>query len=278
MRVDIGGGVRLYVDVDGLGLVPDGDRMVERPTVILLHGGPGMDHSLFKSSASPDLSDIAQVVYYDHRGNGRSDRGTPDDWVLDVWADDVVRLCEALGIQAPVVIGQSFGGFVAQRYLARHPDHPSRVVLGCTSPRLDVDIIAGAFERFGGAEAAGAAREFWTKGPEAIMGYAEHCMPLYTVDPPDPATIARTVMNLELMGHFQAGEQLTMDLAPGLAAATCPVLVLGGELDPVCPIEMSEEIVAALVHADVTYERVPGASHGDVSRRSEPVTRAFITA
>ena len=39
-------------------------------------------------------------------------------------------------------------------------------------------------------------------------------------------------MNLELMGHFQAGEQLTMDLAPGLAAATCPVLVVGAELDP----------------------------------------------
>jgi pimeloyl-ACP methyl ester carboxylesterase len=278
MRVDIGGGVRLYVDVDGLGLVPEADRMVERPTVILLHGGPGMDHSTFKSSASPDLSDIAQIVYYDHRGNGRSDPRTPDEWVLDVWADDVVRLCEALGIEEPVVIGQSFGGFVAQRYLARHPGHPSRVVLSCTSPRLDVDIIAGAFERFGGLKAAEAAREFWTKGPEAIGGYAEHCLPLYSVDQSDPAMLARTVMNLELMGHFQAGEQLTMDLAPGLAAATCPVLVVGGELDPVCPIEMSEEIVAALVNADVTYERVPDASHGDVSRRSEAAIRTFITA
>jgi proline iminopeptidase len=197
--------------------------------------------------------------------------------VLDVWADDVVRLCDALGIEHPIVIGQSFGGFVAQRYLARHPDHPAKVVLGCTSPRLDVDIIADAFERFGGPEAAAAAREFWTKGPEAILGYAEHCMPLYTVDPTDPDVLPRTVMNLELMGHFQAGEQLTMDLAPGLAAATCPVLVAGGELDPVCPIEMSEEIVAALVNADVTYVRIPGASHGDVARRSEAATRAFIT-
>ena len=86
-------------------------------------------------------------------------------------------------------------------------------------------------------------------------------------------------MNLELIGHFQAGEQLTMDLAPGLASATCPVLVVGGELNhPVCPIEMSEEIVAALVNADVTYERIPGASHGDVSRRAEAAIRTFITA
>jgi pimeloyl-ACP methyl ester carboxylesterase len=277
MRVDVGGGVRLYVDVDGPGLVPDGERMVERPTVVLLHGGPGMDHSGFKSATSPDLSDIAQVIYYDHRGNGRSDPGERDDWVLDVWADDVVRLCDALGITEPVVVGQSFGGFVAQRYLARHPDHPSRVVLGCTSPRLDVDTIAAAFERFGGPLAADAAREFWTKGPEAIAGYAEHCLPLYTVEPPDPALLARTVMNLEVMGHFQAGEQLTMDLAPGLDAATCPVLVIGAELDPVCPIEMSDEIVDALVNADVTYVRLPDASHGDVARRSEGSVRAFIT-
>ena len=88
---------------------------------------------------------MAQVVYYDHRGNGRSDPGSPDDWTLDVWADDVVRLCETLGIRKPIVIGESFGGFVAQRYLARHPEHPDRVVLNATSPRLDVDVIAAAF-------------------------------------------------------------------------------------------------------------------------------------
>ena len=39
MRVDIGDGIRLFVDVDGPGLVPDGPKMVERPTVVLLHGG-----------------------------------------------------------------------------------------------------------------------------------------------------------------------------------------------------------------------------------------------
>lgn len=278
MRVDIGGGVRVFVDVDGFGLVPDGPVMVERPTVVLLHGGPGMDHSMFKGNPAFDLRDVAQVVTYDHRGNGRSDPGSPADWTLDVWADDVVRLCDALGIERPVVIGESFGGFVAQRYLARHPDHPARVVLCCTSPRLDVDVVAAAFERFGGAEAGRAAREFWTRGPEAILDYLEHCMPLYLTEPGDPDSLSRVVMNLDVMGHFQAGEQSSMDLAPGLAAARCPVLVVGGELDPVCPIEMSEELVAALTGAPVTYERIAGASHGDVAHRAEAVIRAFVTA
>lgn len=176
------------------------------------------------------------------------------------------------------MIGESFGGFVAQRYLARHPDLPSKVVLGCTSPRLDIDVVATAFERRGGPAAAEAARDFWTHGPEAILPYLEHCMPLYSVEPDDPDVLARQIMNLDVMAHFQAGEQTTMNLAPGLAAATCPVLVLAGDLDPVYPIEMSDEIVAALSNADVTYQRVSNASHDDVGPRSTETIRAFITS
>ena len=123
--------------------------MVERPSVLLLHGGPGMDHSFFKHGPTYDYTDVAQVIWYDHRGNGRSDRGSVEDWRLDVWADDVVRLCDALGVERPVVIGESFGGFVAQRYLARHPDHPGKVVLGCTAPRFDLDLVVSAFARRG---------------------------------------------------------------------------------------------------------------------------------
>lgn len=275
MRIDIGG-LRLYVDVDGKALVPSGPEMVERPTVLLLHGGPGMDHSHFKDRASYDFTDIAQVIYYDHRGNGRSDPGAVEDWRLDVWADDVVRLCDALGIDQPIVIGESFGGFVAQRYLARHPHHPRKVVLACTSPRLDIDVVAAAFEHRGGPEAGTAARDFWTLGPEAIVPYLEHCMPHYSVEPDNPDVLARSLMNFEVMASFQADEQRTMDLGPGLATATCPVLVLAGELDPVCPVEMSDEIVAALTNADVTYERIAGASHDDVGRRAAETIRSFI--
>ena len=123
MRVALNDGVRLYVDVDGLGLAPIDGKLQERPTLILLHGGPGLDHASYKLGMV-DLRDVAQVVMYDHRGHGRSDWRTSDEWNLDTWADDIVRLCDALGIVKPIVLGNSFGGFVAQRYLGRHPDHP----------------------------------------------------------------------------------------------------------------------------------------------------------
>ena len=55
--------------------------MQQRPTLLLLHGGPGADHSLYKPAFS-QLAGIAQVIYLDHRGNGRSDRATPDTWTL----------------------------------------------------------------------------------------------------------------------------------------------------------------------------------------------------
>ena len=95
MRVDIGGGMRLYFDVEGVGLAAGETAMTQRPTLILLHGGPGFDHSGYKP-AFGRFADICQVVYLDHRGQGRSDRGNPDDWTLDTWADDVVRFCAAL--------------------------------------------------------------------------------------------------------------------------------------------------------------------------------------
>ena len=96
MRVQVGD-VHLFFDVDGAKLRPDGPRMREVPTILMLHGGPGFDHSVFK----PDLSglvDIAQIVYLDHRGNGRSDRSHPEHWNLDRWGDDVRAFCDVLEI------------------------------------------------------------------------------------------------------------------------------------------------------------------------------------
>ena len=57
--------------------MPDGPSMREKPTLLLLHGGPGFDHSIYKPVYS-SLADCAQIVYLDHRGNGRSDAGPKD--------------------------------------------------------------------------------------------------------------------------------------------------------------------------------------------------------
>ena len=49
------------------------------------------------------------------------------------WADDLRRLCDALGLRKPVVLGSSFGGFVALSYAALFPDHPGGVILASTT-------------------------------------------------------------------------------------------------------------------------------------------------
>jgi proline iminopeptidase len=59
VRVQVGD-LRLFFDVDGLGLVPDGRTMEQRPTLLLLHGGPGFDHPPFKPRFS-QLADVCQV-------------------------------------------------------------------------------------------------------------------------------------------------------------------------------------------------------------------------
>ena len=82
MHVNVNG-TKLFFDVDGPKLVADGGSMHERPTAGLLHGGPGFDHSNFKPEYSR-LTDVAQLVYLDHRGNGRSDWGDATTWNLDV--------------------------------------------------------------------------------------------------------------------------------------------------------------------------------------------------
>ena len=243
MRINVNG-TSLFFDVEGPKLVAVDSAMVERPTVVLLHGGPGFDHSGFKPSFS-QLADVAQLVYLDHRGNGRSDRSDPSSWRLDVWADDVRAFCDALGIEHPIVLGWSFGGFVAMAYAARYPDHPSRLVLQSTAARLDVDAVAEAFRQIGGDAAADAAKAFWTNhDDESMVAYMQHCLPCYSPEPMDPNEMTRAVLNFDLLKGFDG--EMEMDQRAGLAAVTCPTLVLSGTLDPITPPSSSAEIMSAL--------------------------------
>ena len=131
MKIQVNG-INLFFDAEGAALRASGQTMRELPTVILLHGGPGADHSIYKPNFTA-LTDVARVIYLDHRGNGRSDDGPPERWTLAQWADDLVAFCDALGIMKPIVYGASFGGMVAMTYATRHPEHAGKLVLVSTS-------------------------------------------------------------------------------------------------------------------------------------------------
>ncbi|MGB3549377.1 MAG: alpha/beta hydrolase [Candidatus Binatus sp.] len=280
MRVKIGD-VRLFFDVEGAKLRPDGAKMREVPTIVLLHGGPGFDHSNFKPDFSP-MAEVAQVVYLDHRGNGRSDRGDRSKWNLAQWGDDVRSFCDALEIERPIVMGVSFGGMVAMSYATRHPEHPGKLVLSSTAAVSRQDRSLEMFERLGGVEAREAARRFFENPvPETMADYQRKCMPLYNRTRSGPESVLRSVMNLELMADFFERESHTFNFLPDLGRIKCPTLIAAGELDPILPVADSKDIAAAMTPGVAKLEVFENAGHG--AHRDQPdrffkVLNEFILA
>ena len=272
---------RLYVDVVGSGLVAEGALMVERPVVFVLHGGPGMDHSTMKPDFNP-LAEVAQLVYYDHRGQGRSDADKPANWHLDQWADDLRSLIDTLGVQKPIVLGLSFGGFVAQNYAHRHPDRLHKLILASTVARMLPQRVFDALQQFGGAEARQAAETCWG-GPteENTEIYMRECVPLYNRTEFDELVGQRAIWTPAVIEHFSkpGGENWTFDFREALSRITCPTLITAGELDPVTPIVAMDEMAAHIPDAVKRYEVFAGCGHG--VHRDDPrafeVMKQFLT-
>jgi pimeloyl-ACP methyl ester carboxylesterase len=268
--------------VDGEGLTAEGPKMRERPTLVLLHGGPGFDHSYFKPAHSV-LTDTAQLIYVDHRGNGRSDYSEPACWNLDQWADDLRALFDRLGVVRPVVLGLSFGGFVAQSLAVRHPDCPGGLVLSGTAAQFRLDRCLDTFLRLHGTHAREVAEAFWRAPGDAakLQAYIDICFPLYNAAPRSLEAAQRSTFNPAMLAHFfnAGGEGFRFDFRSRLAGVKCPTLVLAGDLDPVTPMADSEDIAAALPPALVRFERFIGAGHGvghDAPERYYSLLRAFV--
>jgi pimeloyl-ACP methyl ester carboxylesterase len=286
MHVNVNG-VRLFFDVEGAKLAPDGPVMREKPTLLPLHGGPGFDHSIYKPAYSA-LADCAQIIYLDHRGNGRSEDGPRESWNLAQWGDDVRAFCDALGIENPIVLGASFGGMVALAYATRHPAHPSKLVLISTEAAggSHRDRRVALFERFGGPEVGALARRRFMEAqghPDqaSIAAWLRLAMPLYTRTPRDPDIARRAVNRPEVLQWFTrpGGESLSFDMLGDLSRIQCPTLVLGGEDDPMLPIECQADIAAALPAHLVQFERFENCRHAvvpDAPERAMAVIRDFI--
>ncbi|MEA2862711.1 MAG: hypothetical protein QOC84_667 [Bradyrhizobium sp.] len=280
-------GVRLFFDVEGVKLVPDGPSLREKPTLILLHGGPGFDHSIYKPAYSA-LADVAQVIYLDHRGNGRSEDGPRADWTLAQWGDDVRAFCDALGIAHPIILGTSFGGMVALAYATRNPDHPSKLVLISTAAAGGeyLERRVELFERFGGPKVGALARRRFLEvegHPDlaSVDAWRRLAFPLYTRIPRDPDMARRAVSRSEVLHWFvrPGGESHTFNMFPDLGRICCPTLVMGGEDDPIHPIESQADIAGALPPHLVQFERFPDCRHAvipDAPERAMAVIRKFI--
>jgi pimeloyl-ACP methyl ester carboxylesterase len=274
--------VRLWFDVSGPSVLPDGETTVERPTIVTVHGGPGVDHINMKAKLAP-LAEHFQIVYYDQRGHGRSDHSTAEHWNLRTWADDLRRLCDALGLDKPVVLGTSFGGFVVLTYAGLFPDHPGGIILGnTTGGRLDYEGSIEVYRRLGGEEAAVAAEnEFLMRTAESDAEFARLCSPLHSTRPGaaeySRQESSRSISTSDVNLHYFRDEAARFDPWSVLSSITCRALVLAGEDDPICPLPVVKELASKLPSRTTRLVCLPQASHAIFRDRPEVAFPAVVS-
>ncbi|EFH11393.1 alpha/beta fold hydrolase [Teichococcus cervicalis] len=275
----------IYFDVEGMGLVPDGPTMRERPVAFVLHGGPGGDHSGFKPGFSP-LAERMQLVYIDHRGQGRSAKGDPATYTLDENVEDLEALRQHLGLGRIVSIGTSYGGMVAMAHAARYPDSVSHLVLVVTAAHAGFNDRARAIvaER-GTPEQIRVADQLWNgelTSLEAVRHYYAVMGPLYSVTHnPEAGRDARLRTLHEpaaLMQAFRPGGFLRgFDLRPELPRITAKTLILAGRHDWICAPEFSEEIHRLIPGSDLRiFERSSHSIRADEPQAMFDAIKGFL--
>jgi pimeloyl-ACP methyl ester carboxylesterase len=277
MHIDANG-TRLWFDVDGPALVPDGSQMRRRPTVVLVHGGPGVyDHSYFKPDFAR-LAEHAQVVYLDLRGHGRSAWGKAAGWSFEICADDVRVFCDTAGIARPIVLGHSMGGPIVLLYGARHPGHAAGLIVQSGFARWDPPRMVEGFRRVAGEEVAKIAGRSYS-GEEVPDEEWARVFAAFGPHLPDEQREAGTPKNLELNSH---GMELIrqLDIVDQLGRVDSPTLVSVGALDPVTPVAAAEEIAGALPEGTARLDIINGAGHftwKDAPDRYWPMIIEFIS-
>lgn len=104
-------GTRLYAETVGEGT----------PT-LCLHGGPGTDSSGLVRALTPLAQPLGlRLVFYDHRGHGRSTWEPVERCTQDQLVADIEGVRRALGVDTVHVLGISWGGFLGLMYAARYP-------------------------------------------------------------------------------------------------------------------------------------------------------------
>ena len=267
MRVEVDG-ARLFLDVAGSQLRLEGGELRERPTVLIVHTGPGNDHSPYRDHIGPLLAEELQVVYLDLRGFGRSDLSEPAQWNTERWAADLRAITEILGLERPVILGAGWGCYTALRYAERWPDALSRLVLVNPAARVVVPRIVASFDELGGPAAGEAAFRFYEHPSEqSIALFMRECFHLTVGEANAQQLLLGQTWTWTVAVHWMSTEARTLDLRPALGDVTAPTLIAAGTDDPQYPRASIAEVVEGIPHATVRW--YDGARHSIFRDRPE---------
>lgn len=212
------------------------------PPMLVMHGGLGLDHTYFRPWMD-QLGDTVEVIYYDHRGNGRSER--PADWSginHETWAADADALRAYLGHEKIVLFGHSYGGFLAMEYATRYGDRLRGLVLSCTTPCMDYPevIVGNALARSTPevGEAVVNGLSSLSDKDEDMAALIGTIIPLY-FNRPDPEVMAQLGANTHYSGPAFAHAFSTCvpsySMVGKLGGINVPTLVISGADDWITP-------------------------------------------
>jgi proline iminopeptidase len=250
--VDIGD-TELYVEERGEGL-----------PLLVLHGGPGLDHTMFGNALDP-LGDGVRLLLVDQRAQGRSGRDSdPATWTLAQMAADVSALAAALGLERYAVLGHSFGAMVALQHAVDFSGQPVATIVssGAPSEHLLMSHVEANLASFEPVElreqvASSWEREATAADADEVLALLVDQLPFHFADPRDPriATLAdelqHGVYSADVLRHFSAAGYGGIDVEDRLGDVRHPVLVLAGRHDRVCSPHAAEVIAAGIPGAEL---------------------------
>jgi len=230
--------------------------------VIVLHGGPGLDHTMFGTWLDP-LADAYRLLLVDERSQGRSDPAPPETWTLTRHARDVEDLAEALGLGRYAVLGHSFGAFIALQHAVDFPGRPAGTIVssGLPSERFlgHVEEQLAAFEPVELREQVTAswAREAEARTPDDVAELFADQLPFHFADPRDPriddlrAAMAGAVYAPDVLRTAATDGYGHIEVEDRLGDVTHPLLVIAGRHDRTCSVQGAEAIAGGVPAADL---------------------------
>lgn len=226
---------------------------------LVMHGGLGFDHTHLRPWVD-QLSDAMRLIYYDHRGNGRSGRPALDTLSYERFSADAEALRDHLGLGNICVMGFSAGGAIALHYALAYPRHLSHLILVGTHAAWDYgDELAANIARKEPTPEMRAA--FDAEPPASDAEFArmvETIMPLY-FHRPDPAASRRFLEDViwSASAYARYAEILeSYDVVARLGEITASTLVIVGQHDSITPPVEAERLQQGIPNSElVVFER-----------------------